>query len=313
MAETVLVVDDDPDIRTFVDIALSLAGYETAEASDGVEALERALETNPSIIVMDVMMPRMDGFEAVRNLRADGRLSHIPVILLTAKSQTPDKVAGFDAGADDYLTKPFDPNELVARVKATLRRAEDMRTIQPLTGLPGNTAIDKEIARRVDAKGPFVVLYADLNSFKAFNDHYGFARGDDVINQGASTIVEVAREFGGPETFVGHIGGDDFVVVTSVELWEQLAKAICERFDAVAPSLYDEDDRALGYIEVKDRQGVMRKYPLVAISIGVATTELRDFHHPSEVVTVATEMKSYAKSLVAEGGSNFAADRRTED
>jgi diguanylate cyclase (GGDEF)-like protein len=313
VAETVLVVDDDPDIRTFVDIALSLAGYETADAADGEEALERALETNPSIIVMDVMMPRMDGFEAVRQLRADGRLSHIPVILLTAKSQTPDKVAGFDAGADDYLTKPFDPNELVARVKATLRRAEDMRTIQPLTGLPGNTAIDKEIARRVDSKGPFAVLYADLNNFKAFNDHYGFARGDDVINKAASTIVDAAREVGGPETFVGHIGGDDFVVVTAVELWTTLADTICRRFDEVAPTLYDESDQLAGHVEVEDRQGVMRTYPLVAISIGVATTELRDFGHPSEVVAVATEMKSYAKSLVADGGSNFAADRRAED
>ena len=195
-------------------------------------------------MVLDVMMPRMDGFTALRRIRADGRISHIPMILVTAKTQSLDKLVGLDEGADDYLTKPFDPSELVARVQAALRRAAAMRAIQPLTGLPGNTSIDKELERRVADGESFALMHADLNNFKSFNDHYGYARGDDVLIAFAEVLVQAAREFGGPETFVGHVGGDDFVVVTDPELVDPMASAMCERFDAIVPELYDGPDRS---------------------------------------------------------------------
>jgi diguanylate cyclase (GGDEF)-like protein len=309
----VLIVDDDPDIRTFVEVSLSLAGFDTVEAGDGEQAIEQAIATAPDIVVMDVMMPRLDGFEALRRLRADGRVSHIPVILLTAKTQTLDKLEGFEAGADDYLTKPFDPSELVARLQATLRRAADMRAIQPLTGLPGNVSIDKEVERRVHDEEAFALLHADLNNFKAYNDHYGFSRGDDLIMAFADICVKAAREVGGPETFVGHVGGDDFVLVTAVDRWEPMAQQICREFDAMAPSVYDPADRTAGGIEVPDRQGEPRWYPIVGVSIGVSISGPRSFSHPEEAVSVANELKSFAKQQVADGGSNYAADRRRDD
>lgn len=310
MTGTVLIVDDDRDIRTFVEVALNLAGFATVEAGDGEEAIAQAIAHAPDVVVLDVMMPRVDGFTALRRMRLDGRISHIPVILLTAKAQTQDKLTGFEAGADDYLTKPFDPSELVARVQATMRRAADMRAIQPLTGLPGNTAIDKELDRRVAAGEPFALMHADLNNFKAYNDHYGYSRGDHVLVVFAGILVEAAREFGGPETFVGHVGGDDFVVVTAVELFDDMAGAMCTRFDAAVPDLYDPEDRRAGHIVVEDRQGDERVYPLVAVSIGVAVSEADGLDRPEQAVSVASEMKQFAKQQAREGGSNYEYDRR---
>jgi diguanylate cyclase (GGDEF)-like protein len=307
---TVLIVDDDRDIRTFVEVSLRLADFETLEAADGEEGLAMAVAHTPDVIVLDVMMPKMDGFTALRRIRRDGRISHIPVILLTAKAQTHDKLTGFEAGADDYLTKPFDPSELVARVQASLRRAADMRAIQPLTGLPGNTAIDKEVARRVDHGEPFALMHADLNNFKAYNDHYGYGRGDDVLRAFARILVECAREIGGAETFVGHVGGDDFVVVTDPGLFEPMAKAICTRFDATVPELYDIADRETGGIVVQDRQGDEQTYPLVAVSIGVALARPGGVERPEQAVAVANELKQFAKRQVRDGGSNYEFDRR---
>jgi len=310
--DLVLIVDDDEDIRMFLDVTLNLAGYEVAQAVDGADGVQKALEMHPAIVLMDVMMPRMDGITAIRRLRMDGRTSHLPIIVVTAKAQGDDKISGLAAGADDYITKPFDPDELVARVQSTLRRASEMRTVSPLTGLPGNTRIDQEITRRVDDGKPFALLYADLNHFKAVNDHYGFMRGDDVIRRAAELIVDIANEYGGPDTFVGHIGGDDFVLVVDSEGAEQIAETICTRFDEVAPSFYDESDRTMGGIHVADRQGQMRDYGFVSVSIGVAMSEGRDFTHPSQPVALATEMKSYAKNT-SNGESNFAIDRRASD
>ena len=310
MTHTVLIVDDDSDIRTFVEVSLSLAGFDTIEAADGEEALAQAVAHSPDIVVLDVMMPNMDGFTALRRIRQDGRISHIPVILLTAKAQTQDKLEGFEAGADDFLTKPFDPSELVARVQASLRRAADMRAIQPLTGLPGNTAIDKELDRRIAGEDDFALMHLDLNNFKAFNDHYGYARGDDVLIAFSEIAVGVARELGGAETFVGHVGGDDFVIITDLVRHEDMARTICERFDAAVPDLYDPQERAAGHVVVADRQGNEQRYPLVAVSIGITRVHVGGLDRPEAAVTRANEMKRYAKGQVAEGGSNFAVDRR---
>ena len=307
--ELVLIVDDDPDIRTFLEVTLSLGGFEVAEATNGAEAVATAVQRNPALVLMDVMMPTMDGMEAVRTLRADSRTSHIPVIMVTAKAQGADKIAGFTQGADDYITKPFDPDELLVRVQATLRRAAEMRSVSPLTSLPGNARIELELKRRVDAAEEFALLYADLNQFKAYNDHYGFLRGDAVIRKLAEVTVGVVADEGTSDAFVGHVGGDDFVVITDIERATTIAEAICRRLDEAVPALYDPEDRERGFIEVKDRQGTLTRFGLVSVSIGIAFARVGDMSHPTEPVAVATEMKSYAKS-VCTGPSNWAVDRR---
>ena len=307
MAEMVLVVDDDPDVARFVEVNLRSAGYQVAVASNGEEALERAVELRPDLVLLDVMMPKLDGFEVAQRLRRDSRTSSTSIIMLTAKALSSDKVLGLSSGADDYIIKPFDPIELLARVKGTLRRAREMRALSPLTGLPGNIRVQEEIRRRVAEDIPFALLYADLDHFKAYNDHYGFVRGDRAIQALARLATEVTHEQAAPEAFVGHVGGDDFLLIVSPLLAEGVCATLCERFDRQVSLLYDSDDLDRGFVEVDDRQGNARKFPLLTLSIGVATTQHRRFTHYGEAVAVATEMKQVAK---ARAGSAFAVDRR---
>ena len=305
---SVLVVDDDPFIARLLEIELRAAGYDVRVAGDGARALELAREDCPELVLADVMMPNMDGFELTRQLRQDSRTSAVSVIMLTARGLSADKLEGFSVGADDYIVKPFDTPELLARIRGVLRRAKEMRQQSPLTGLPGNVRIEDEIEGRVQSRRSFAILYADLDHFKAYNDHYGFMRGDEVIQFTAGMIQDIARESGSPDAFVGHVGGDDFVLVCEQDEAETLADVIVTRFDAAVPGLYDPADAGLGHIEVVNRRGEAQEFPFLSISIGIATTARRSFGHFAEAVAVASEMKSFTK---ATPGSSWAIDRRT--
>jgi diguanylate cyclase (GGDEF)-like protein len=305
---SILVVDDDPFIARLLEIELRTAGYDVRVANDGRQALELAREDCPELVLADVMMPNMDGFELTRQLRLDSRTASVSVIMLTARGLSADKLEGFSVGADDYIVKPFDTPELLARIRGVLRRAKEMRQQSPLTGLPGNVRIEDEIEARVQSNARFAILYADLDNFKAYNDHYGFMRGDQAIQFTAGLIEEVAREAGGPSTFVGHVGGDDFVLVCEADEAERIAARLVERFDEEVPGLYDPEERANGSISVVNRRGEEQQFPFVGISIGIATTAKRTFSHFAEAVAIATEMKQFTKSTP---GSSWAADRRT--
>jgi diguanylate cyclase (GGDEF)-like protein len=310
MPETILVVDDDPDIARFVEVNLRSAGYDVSVASDGEEALDRAQSLRPDLVLLDVMMPRIDGFEVAQRLRRNPQTANTSIIMLTAKALSTDKVLGLTAGADDYIIKPFDPIELLARVKGTLRRAKEMRNLSPLTGLPGNIRIQEEIERMVREERPFAVLYSDLDNFKAYNDQKGFVRGDRLIQAAARTIQDSVAEFAGSDGFVGHVGGDDFVAVVPPEVAEEVAKRIVAEFDAQIADFYEREDVERGFVEVEDRKGVLQKLPLVGVSVGIATTQVRRFAHYGEAVAVATEMKQFAKR---EPRSSYAVDRRTPE
>jgi diguanylate cyclase (GGDEF)-like protein len=305
--ETILVVDDDPDIARFVEVNLRSAGYDVAVAGDGEEALDKAAEIRPDLVLLDVMMPRIDGFEVAQRLRRSPQTANTSIIMLTAKALSADKVTGLQSGADDYIIKPFDPIELLARVKGTLRRAKEMRNLSPLTGLPGNIRIQEEIERQVRDGLPFAVLYCDLDNFKAYNDQKGFVRGDRLIQAVARIIQDAVVEHVGSDGFVGHVGGDDFVAVLGPEPSEAVAKRVCERFDEARSEFYEPEDLERGFVRIEDRKGVLQDIPLVAISIGIASTDRRNFAHYGEAVAVATEMKSFAKR---QPGSSYAIDRR---
>ena len=310
MPETILVVDDDPDIARFVEVNLRSAGYDVSVASDGEQALEKAGTLRPDLVLLDVMMPRIDGFEVAQRLRRNPQTANTSIIMLTAKALSTDKVLGLTAGADDYIIKPFDPIELLARVKGTLRRAKEMRNLSPLTGLPGNIRIQEEIERMVREDRPFAVLYSDLDNFKAYNDQKGFVRGDRLIQAAARIIQDAVAEFAGSDGFVGHVGGDDFVAVVPPEIAEEVAKKIVAEFDAGIADFYEKEDVERGSVEVEDRKGVLQQLPLVGVSVGIATTDVRRFAHYGEAVAVATEMKQFAKR---EPRSSYAVDRRTPD
>jgi len=308
VAEVVLIADDDPDVARAVEINLSLEGYEVHLAADGDEALEEAFKLKPDLVVLDVVMPGKDGLEVCQALRADPRTANVPVVLLTAKSQAADKVAGFGAGADDYVVKPFEPQELVARVSGVLRRSTQMRDLSPLTRLPGNFRIAAELEDLVkQPEQKFAVLYADLNDFKSYNDHYGFLRGDEVIKFTARVITEALAAHPSGLEFAGHVGGDDFVVITRPEQAEAVARDVIERFDAGIRKLYDPKDAALGHVEVDNRHGQAIAHPVIGIAIGIVTNERRTLGTQWEASAVATEMKSHAKR---HEGSAYEIDRR---
>ena len=306
--ESLLVVDDDPFIARLLEIELKAAGYDVRVASDGEQALSAAQERPPELVLADVMMPNMDGFELTRRLRQDPKTSGVSVIMLTARGLSADKLEGFAIGADDYIVKPFDTPELLARIRGVLNRASDTRSLSPMTGLAGNVAIEDEIERRVAGGGSFAILYVDLDRFKAYNDRYGFLRGDEVIKETGRAIDRAVGEIAGGDGFVGHAGGDDFVIVVPPESATTVAQRVVQSFDEMIPSMYDDVDRGNGYIEVTNRRGDLQRFPLLTLSIGIASTDKRAFRHYAEAVTVAMEMKQYTKET---GASSWSIDRRS--
>ena len=308
MQERVLVVDDDPDILQFVQVNLELEGFATDMAENGRVALDTAKDSVPDLILLDVMMPEMDGLTVLRRLRSAPATANVPVILLTAKALAEDRVRGLNLGADDYITKPFDVEELMARVRSVLRRSQQMRDLSPLTGLPGNFRISRELETRVESGDPLAVVHADLDNFKAFNDHYGFMRGDGVIKFCADALLQAGPESGDPNVFVGHVGGDDFVIITDPEHVEEFCKAAIRIFDDGILDYYDTADALQGCIEVTDRRGERHAFPISSVSMGVAANSRRKITSEWEASAVASEMKEYAKR---EPGSVYEIDRRS--
>ena len=308
MSERILVVDDDPDILQFVRLNLELDGFDVDLAGGGREALEMAAAAQPDLMLLDVMMPEIDGLTVLRRLRTDPATANIPVIILTARSLAEDRVKGLDLGADDYITKPFDLEELIARVRTVLRRSQQMRDLSPLTGLPGNFRITGKLDECLEVGELVAVIHADLDNFKAFNDHYGFLRGDNVIKFTAKTLLAAAEAVHDPIGFVGHVGGDDFVAIVTADNVKPFCDEIVTRFDDGILDHYDTADALQGYIEVTDRRGERHAFPICSLSMGVATSEHRRLTSGAEASAIASEMKEVAKRTA---GTNYQVDRRT--
>lgn len=303
----VLIVDDDPLMRRIVSQSLEKLEYELVQADSGAAAIECALNGRPDLVILDVMMPGMDGFEVVHRLRKNAITASIPIIMLTALGEMSEKIHGMQLGADDYMTKPFDPRELRARVQAHLKRSEQYIQTSPLTNLPGNYAIQHIVETRIATREPLAVIYLDLSNFKSFNDKYGWLEGDQVLKQLGEIVVRHVMASGDKDDFIGHIGGDDFVIVTRPNCAEAIARAITVEFDECIPSHYNEEDRERRYLEGFDRQGVVRQIPLVTISAAIVTNEHRELFHPLQVAEIAAEVKRYLKTMP---GSHYGFDRR---
>src|SRR3954468_12346998 len=210
----ILIVDDEPAIVELLEEHLQSEGYETEHAFSGEEALARLDKAAPDLVILDLMLPGMDGYEVCRLMQADARLNHVPVIMLTARSAVPNKVMGYQRGADDYMVKPFDPDELSVRVRAQLHHLYH-DSISELTGLPGPEAVEAKIRQITESReNPWAIIYTDIENFTAYNESYSFLEGDEMINMAARAIKQSVAEKGAESDFVGHIGGDKFVVVT---------------------------------------------------------------------------------------------------
>jgi diguanylate cyclase (GGDEF)-like protein len=305
--DVVLVVDDDDQMLKLLKRVLERAGFECVAVGDGKAAHEAAVDWRPDIILLDLMLGATTGEEILSELRKDFRTRLIPVVFLTVRSSLKDKVEHLMNGADDYVTKPFIPEELVPRLRAVISRATTTRELNPLTGMSGNSDILREITQRLEANERFAVLYPDIDAFKSYNDHYGFVRGDDVIKTLSTIIFEVLEEMPSKRTFAGHVGGDDFVVLTEPQLAEPIADEITKRFDAAVPALYDLIDRERGWIEYEERNGNQVRADFVSVSIGVVIAEPRTYSSAAALAARAAEVKGVAKRMP---GSKWVLDRR---
>jgi diguanylate cyclase (GGDEF)-like protein len=302
MGGRILLVDDGGDVPRHLAAELQARGHEL-ERSTSAAAIERATVTRPDLLVLDAGGHSAD---VLRLLRADPMTAWVPVVVLTDQADPAGRAVLLASGADDCVTMPHDPLELTARIEGTLRRTADIRALSPLTGLPGNHRIDVEVAARASSGHPYAICHVDLDDFKAFNDAYGFSRGDGLLLLLAGCLQRAALRVGEPPAFLGHVGGDDFVVVCGPEQAEPLASSALDEFAVLSPAHYDPADTARGHLETTDRRGELRRYPLVSVSVGIALHRGGTGDHRRMVATAA-EMKTVAKR---EQGSFVAVDRR---
>ena len=301
MSAKILVADDDLEIIELLKFTLESEDYTVITACDGEEALTLVREEHPDIVVLDVNMPKFTGYEVCEKIRADGSTCLIPIMMLTSFSKTKDRLTGIKLGADDYIEKPFEPYDIVARIEGLLKRTKESLSANPLTGLPGNVTIETEIKRRLEEGSTFSVIYMDMDHFKAYNDKYGFEKGDNVIRLAATIIRAASAAVGNKNDFLGNIGGDDFIIVTTPDKVNDFTSIVMKYFDDMIPQQYDEETRTKGYMMGMNRQRQEIKFPLMSVSLGVANVEKDRYIHYSQVVEQAKDMLKKAK--LKEGSS----------
>ena len=289
-ADHVLLVEDDPILSELLDELLVSEGYRVTRAGTIAGARER-LSTDPGIFILDGVLPDGDGLSFMDELRSNPRFADRPIIILSGRSNSRDKAAGLMTGADDYLAKPFETDELIARVHALLRRASALNDSSPLTGLPGNRRIQHEIELRLSRGENFEALYADIDHFKTFNDRYGFAAGDKAI----LLLADCLKAETSAGDFVGHIGGDDFIVVYETGAGEARSRRALDEFAKRARMLHNEEERQAGVYKSRDRQGTPVEEPLLCATGGLISTRQRRVGSYAELSQVAAELKSAAR------------------
>jgi len=283
----ILVVEDDVDISNMLRIYFDSQGYEVWVAARGQDALDVCQHKLPNIIVLDIMLPDIDGYEVCRRLRGNLRTSHIPILFLTQRDERSDKIAGLELGADDYITKPFDIEELKWRVQNALRRATYESLTSPTTGLPSGKLIEEQLKQLMRRNG-WTILYIGINTFEPFNEVQGFVAGDDVLRFVAMLLTELVNEMGTPNDFIGHVGGDDFILITTAEKASILRQQLGERFDLQVGTFYPFRDREKGFMTVQDADGNKKEVPLMSLAIGVVPEgTFADIREITEVAAAA--------------------------
>jgi len=285
-----LVVEDDVDIANMLKIYFSGMEFEVDVAHRGSDALEKTKHVLPHLIVLDIMLPDIDGYEVCRNLRTSMRTSHIPVIFLTQKDERSDKLQGLELGADDYITKPFDIEELKLRVTGAIRRSERESLTDPRSGLPAGRLIEEQL-RRIIREKDWALLDMRVNHFDPFKDVYGFVAGDDVMRFAAMVISEVVDEQGSRNDFIGHAGSDNFIVITSAAVAPSIKKRVKERFSAEVQTQYNFIDRQQGFMQAPKADGSMEKVPFMTMSVGIVSPSQQSFADIREITELAAEAR----------------------
>lgn len=308
MRKILLATGDDAGTSSIGEF-LKSKEYEVIEARNNDEAIKLAEDEAPDIILVDFLSENINGLQFCEKLREKRTTYLIPVIFLSEDGRQLKKIEGYRAGADDFLIKPYDFIELEARIENRLRRFHVTMASNPLTGLPGNVSIEWEVNKRLRNSEKFAVCYIDLDNFKAYNDKYGYEFGDKVIRFLARIISDAVNLYGDEKDFIGHIGGDDFILVTSLSKSREILGQIIGEFDRNISKWYTNEDRKNGYIEILNRQGAPQKFRIMTLSIGVAHNERRKLYNSVQISEIAAELKNLAKR---EDISSVAVDRRRE-
>ncbi len=308
----------DPDLLSVATTIGALKDdYHVVTAKNGADVFKQLKKVQIDMVILETSFSDMDGFEICRQLKAQDATAALPVIFLASLSKVAAEEKGFSVGAVEYIVKPFYAPTVKARIKNQFKLSDAINELQrlnrlaldanPNTGLPGNTSILQELQRLVDADEPACVVYADLDNFKAYNDTYGFAQGDNVISFTANVIRVALQSNGCCESFLGHIGGDDFVLVVPAEKQAAVTAEIIQRIDQGRTELYSAEDVARGYVVATDREGKECQYPLISLSMGAIDLSKRKVTSALEIVDICTETKQLAKQRP---GSNIVIDQR---
>ena len=283
-----LVVEDDQDISNMLDIFFKSQGYDVDIAPRGEVALEKTRKVMPHLIVLDIMLPDIDGYEVCKRLRTNSRTSHIPVIFLTQKDERSDKLQGLELGADDYITKPFDIEELRLRVQNAIKRAERESLTDAQSGLPSGRLIEDQL-RRIIREKDWSFLDIRLNHYDPFKDVYGFIAANDVLRFTGMLFGEILDEFKNENDFIGHAGGDNFVIISSTSSGMAIVKRLKERFNETILTHYNFMDRQQGYMTAPDENGKPFKFQLMSLSIGIVSPKTHHFSDIREITELAAE------------------------
>jgi diguanylate cyclase (GGDEF)-like protein len=285
-----LIVEDDVDISTMLKIYFGGLGYDVDTAMRGGDALEKTRHVIPHLIVLDIMLPDIDGYEVCRTLRTNTRTSHIPVIFLTQKDERSDRLQGLELGADDYITKPFDIEELKLRVQGAIRRSERESLTDPRSGLPAGRLIEEQLRKIIRETG-WSFLDLRINNFEAFKDVYGFVAGDDVLRFTGMMISEVLDEKGNSGDFIGHAGGDNFIIITTDGSAASIRARLKERFAEEVQTHYNFIDRQQGFVLAPNSEGQNEQFPLMTLAIGLVSPSQQSFADIREITELAAEAR----------------------
>lgn len=303
--EIYIIDDDDSSIVIFRELFKNDTEFKFISVK--TEQIDVALKNIPSLIVINEDAIDRDVIELCGKIRKDEDNTITPVIIVSSKSDRDHRIKILQQSVEIFIKKPVDEQYLYYTVKNLTRLLSSNRTVSALTGLPGNVQIHAELKKRIGRKEEFSVLYLDLDNFKAYNDVYGFLKGDEIIEFTAETITNLVHSDELENTFVGHIGGDDFVAIVPGVHCEKLCQNIIAYFDKHVEKFFTEKDFENGYIEVENRKGIIEKFPLTSISIGVVVVDEGRFHNILEIGEVGAQVKHAAKSVM---GSSYAIDRR---
>ena len=306
----VMVVDHDLEIVQILEVNLAHADLDVISAQSGAQALTKATSENPDIILLDAVLPDNESLEICRQLKESQHTSHIPVIIIGSDGEGYEGATEIINGADQYISKPFDPNEVVALVKTYFRQIERATNTSPLTELPNQAQMHAEVTSLIERNRIFAAIHVDIDDLKTFNRAYSFDHGDRAIKLVAEILREAVGLFGNPDDLVAHLGSDDFIVVTSVQKARVLCQRIVTDFDSRIKTLYDQKDVERGYIEYEGRFGGIEQSPIMTISAAAITNERRTIHHPLQISETAAEILDYLKRMP---GSNHYLDRREDD